>query len=129
MAGAGKFQFVRLASLPVLTSLPLLPSSIPLLLMNYPCSALLFYDWLIQFPTEVYCIWQQKGIIIKLIYFPARYLNLLGSLVYVAVFTAAGSEEVSPKLLLAESTAYVLIFTVRLFFCTVVSHYLFTVHD
>lgn len=61
-------------------------------------------------PTEVLYIWGQldKGKVVPNgMYFSARYLNLIGSLLYVALFTSAGSEVVS-ELVFAGS--YLLIF-------------------
>ncbi|EKM81390.1 hypothetical protein AGABI1DRAFT_127395 [Agaricus bisporus var. burnettii JB137-S8] len=54
-------------------------------IINYALMAsvvIVYYDWLLTFDSEVKLIWNAKGVKIKLLYLPARYLPLAHSLPY-----------------------------------------------
>ena len=56
--------------------------------------ALLYHDWLVMLPTEIYEIWLKKPTLASVLYLSARYFGILDWAMFLVVAFAPGSENV-----------------------------------
>ncbi|KAF7783278.1 hypothetical protein Agabi119p4_2654 [Agaricus bisporus var. burnettii] len=83
-------------------------------IINYALMAsvvIVYYDWLLTFDSEVKLIWNAKGVKIKLLYLPARYLPLAHSLPY--LYYRFGSPTASESMFVVGVICAALVVTLR----------------